>query len=191
MFASIDINNFDSIEIHINEETGEMAEEVKQVGGNDSEAGANENDEVLGNDQLAFVDDDIGELVRRFRDLTIEQSDGCVFRCSITFLASQTIEDGSTDKEVPLLKDNFGSCIENESYPSAQDLKEFIKKTAISRLVPADDGTITNFLDVKLIKQILFLPQLVPPKGRLKLSTKTWKFTAVEYHEGFLVHVTN
>ncbi|KAG5868129.1 hypothetical protein JTB14_026867 [Gonioctena quinquepunctata] len=94
MFASIDINNFDSIEIHINEETGEMAEEVKQVGGNDSEAGANENDEVLGNDQLAFVDDDIGELVRRFRDLTIEQSDGCVFRCSITFLASQTIEDG-------------------------------------------------------------------------------------------------
>ncbi|KAG5875585.1 hypothetical protein JTB14_027209 [Gonioctena quinquepunctata] len=54
----------------------------------------------------------------------------------------------------------------------------------------ADDGTITNFLDVKLIKQILFLPQLIPPKGRVKLSTKTWKFTAVECQEGFLVHVT-
>ncbi|KAG5860803.1 hypothetical protein JTB14_034486 [Gonioctena quinquepunctata] len=94
MLASIDINNFDSIGININEETGEMAEVVEQVGGNDSEAGANENGEVLGNDQLAFVDDDIGELVRRFRDLTMEQSDGCVFCCSITFVALQTIEDG-------------------------------------------------------------------------------------------------
>ncbi|KAG5895254.1 hypothetical protein JTB14_036409 [Gonioctena quinquepunctata] len=46
------------------------------------------------------------------------------------------LKSGSTDKEVALLKDNFGSCIENESYPSAQDLKEFIKKTAISRTVP-------------------------------------------------------
>ncbi|KAG5866102.1 hypothetical protein JTB14_007667 [Gonioctena quinquepunctata] len=55
----------------------------------------------------------------------------------------------------------------------------------------ADDGTITNFLDVKLLKQILFLPQLIPPKGRVKLSTKTWKFTAVECQEGFLVHVTS
>ncbi|KAG5881718.1 hypothetical protein JTB14_037934 [Gonioctena quinquepunctata] len=43
---------------------------------------------------------------------------------------------GLTDKEVALLKDNFGSCIENKSYPSAQDLKEFIEKTAISRTVP-------------------------------------------------------
>ncbi|KAG5871300.1 hypothetical protein JTB14_030422 [Gonioctena quinquepunctata] len=42
MLASIDINNFDLIEININEETGEMAEVVEQIGGNDSEAGANE-----------------------------------------------------------------------------------------------------------------------------------------------------
>ncbi|KAG5895269.1 hypothetical protein JTB14_015135 [Gonioctena quinquepunctata] len=41
-----------------------------------------------------------------------------------------------TDKEVALLKYNFGFCIETKSYPSAQDLKKFIRKTAISRTVP-------------------------------------------------------
>ncbi|KAG5875841.1 hypothetical protein JTB14_012961 [Gonioctena quinquepunctata] len=87
MLASIDINNFDLIEVNINEETEEMAEVVEQVGGDDSEADANENGEVLGNDQLAFVDDNIGELVRRFQDLTMEQSDGCVVCYSITFVA--------------------------------------------------------------------------------------------------------
>ncbi|KAG5863472.1 hypothetical protein JTB14_004185 [Gonioctena quinquepunctata] len=39
-----------------------MAEVVEQVGGNDQEAVANENGEVLKNGQLPAVDDDIGEL---------------------------------------------------------------------------------------------------------------------------------
>ncbi|KAG5863413.1 hypothetical protein JTB14_005851 [Gonioctena quinquepunctata] len=45
-------------------------------------------------------------------------------------------KEGLTDGEVALLKDNFGFCIETKSYLSAQDLKKFIKKTAISRTVP-------------------------------------------------------
>ncbi|KAG5866822.1 hypothetical protein JTB14_016552 [Gonioctena quinquepunctata] len=94
MLASIDINNFDLIGININEKTGEMAEVVDQVGGNDQEAVANENGDVLENDQLPAVDDDIGELARRFQDLTMEQSDGCAVRYSITFMALQTVEDG-------------------------------------------------------------------------------------------------
>ncbi|KAG5870601.1 hypothetical protein JTB14_017818 [Gonioctena quinquepunctata] len=53
---------------------------------------------------------------------------------------------GSTDKEVALLKDNFGSCIENKSYPSAQNLKEFIKKTAISRTVPVIEAKLQQLL---------------------------------------------
>ncbi|KAG5872500.1 hypothetical protein JTB14_025033 [Gonioctena quinquepunctata] len=97
MLASIDINNFDSFEVNINEETGEMAEVVEQVGVEDSEADANENGEVLGNDQHAFVDDNIGELVRRFQDLTMEQSNGCVVCYSITFVSLKTIE-GSIEK---------------------------------------------------------------------------------------------
>ncbi|KAG5860983.1 hypothetical protein JTB14_029767 [Gonioctena quinquepunctata] len=86
MLASIDINNFDLIEVNINDETGEMAEVVEQDGVEDSEADANENGAVLGNDQHAFVDDNIGELVRRFQDLTMEQSSGCVVCYSITFV---------------------------------------------------------------------------------------------------------
>ncbi|KAG5876833.1 hypothetical protein JTB14_014162 [Gonioctena quinquepunctata] len=46
-----------------------------------------------------------------------------------------------------------------------------------------------NTSDVKLIKQF-FLPRLILPKGRVKLSNKTWKFSAVECQEGFFVHVT-
>ncbi|KAG5888189.1 hypothetical protein JTB14_027003 [Gonioctena quinquepunctata] len=93
MLASIDINNFDLIEVNINDETGEMAEVVEQDGVEDSEADANENGAVLGNDQHAFVDDNIGELVRRFQDLTMEQSSGCVVCYSVTFVALKTIED--------------------------------------------------------------------------------------------------
>ncbi|KAG5882240.1 hypothetical protein JTB14_020244 [Gonioctena quinquepunctata] len=53
------------------------------------------------------------------------------------FLAKKIIKKkGSADKEVALIKDNFGSCIENKSCPSAQDLKEFIKETATSKTVP-------------------------------------------------------
>ncbi|KAG5863796.1 hypothetical protein JTB14_017397 [Gonioctena quinquepunctata] len=52
----------------------------------------------------------------------------------------------STDEEVSLLKDNFGSCIENKSYPSAQDLKEFIKKTAICRIVPVIKAKLQQLL---------------------------------------------
>ncbi|KAG5869002.1 hypothetical protein JTB14_035066 [Gonioctena quinquepunctata] len=53
---------------------------------------------------------------------------------------------GSTDEEVALLKDNFGSCIENRRYPSAQDLKEFIEKTAISRTVPVIKAKLQQLL---------------------------------------------
>ncbi|KAG5865776.1 hypothetical protein JTB14_000202 [Gonioctena quinquepunctata] len=94
MLASIDIKNFEKIEINISGETGEMAEVVEQVGRYDQEAVANENGEVLKNDQLPAVDDDIGELVRRFQDLTKEQSDGCAVCYSVTFVALQTFEDG-------------------------------------------------------------------------------------------------
>ncbi|KAG5869570.1 hypothetical protein JTB14_027051 [Gonioctena quinquepunctata] len=55
--------------------------------------------------------------------------------------------ESSTDEEVALLKDNFGSCIENKNYPSAQDLEEFIKKTAISRTVPVTKAKLQQLFE--------------------------------------------
>ncbi|KAG5888859.1 hypothetical protein JTB14_031417 [Gonioctena quinquepunctata] len=59
MLASIDINNFDLIEVNINDEIGEMAEVVGKVGGNDKKTVADKNGGVSEDNQLPAVDDDI------------------------------------------------------------------------------------------------------------------------------------
>ncbi|KAG5862019.1 hypothetical protein JTB14_013194 [Gonioctena quinquepunctata] len=84
MLASIDVNNFVQVEILVNDETGEMEEVVKQVGGED---------EAVENGGVPAAADVIEDLARRSQDLTLEQTDGCAVCYTITFVALQTVEE--------------------------------------------------------------------------------------------------
>ncbi|KAG5870850.1 hypothetical protein JTB14_029556 [Gonioctena quinquepunctata] len=83
MLASIDVNNFIQVEVLVNDETGEMGEVVEQVAGDD---------ETVKDGGVPAAADVIEDLARRFQDLTMEQTDGCVVCYTITFVALQTVE---------------------------------------------------------------------------------------------------
>ncbi|XP_074032341.1 uncharacterized protein isoform X2 [Leptinotarsa decemlineata] len=77
--------------------------------------------------------------------------------------------------------------------PFFESVLEYKKNIAVDKLLVSliEEIESTENTDVKLIKQISLLPQLIPPRGRVKLNNKTWKFSTVECQEGFLVHVTS
>ncbi|KAG5874592.1 hypothetical protein JTB14_001226 [Gonioctena quinquepunctata] len=91
ILASIDVNNFvQVVVVLVNDETGEMGEVVKQVGG--------DNDEAVEDGGVPAAADVIEDLASRFQYLTMEQTAGCAVCYTITFVVLQTIEE-SVEKQ--------------------------------------------------------------------------------------------